>query len=387
MRAETRSALLRRVFLCSAPLLAWVACTVEPVSLTLPPDPPPKGSAAACTGAPATLARLSGIVPDVMLADEYSLYVIASPGADSSAAQSVWRVPKDGSSPQRLLTSEASITSFGAQSDFTGSQVTFWTSADPSEVDGAATGSVRSIGPVATDAPVVLASHRPSPGALYLLDDDIYWVEQAIDPSGQPVAAIVRMPQSGGPIAQVQALGAGHIPRRLRAYRESVSEPDGSFATIESLFWSTWNGEPGSENEAEIVDCRLPGPCAPRTRITGPDAGGAGALNLDLTSSLAICFSGPQGIMDVAVTPDGGLAAPQLVAPTDGFVDGIETDLRDVYFVDRASQRLQALTRSGDAEAPRTIVSAIAPGAAFRVDAACVYWIDASAGSILMVKK
>jgi hypothetical protein len=164
MRPEIRSPRLRGVLLCTALLLAWAGCGVEPVSLALPSDPTPNEPAAACTGAPAPLARLSGIVPDVMLTDGYSLFVIASPGADSSAGQSVWRVPKNGSSPQRLLTSETPITSFGAFSDFTGPQVTFWTSADPSGVDGAATGSVHSIGPVATDAPVVLASNRPDPG-------------------------------------------------------------------------------------------------------------------------------------------------------------------------------------------------------------------------------
>ena len=323
-----------------------------------------------------------------MLVDEFNLYVIASAGADGSAAQSVWRIPKDGPLPERLLTSETPITSFQGLTD-PGATTMFWTSAEPSDVDGGATGSVRSFGPGATGDPVVLASHRPSPGLLQLFGDDLYWVEQATDPSGQPVAAIVRMPLAGGPIVQVVALDAGHVPRQLGAYGYSTVEQDGSFAEVESLFWSTWTGQPGSEGATEIVDCRLPAPCGPQTRITGPDAGGAGAANLDEAYGISIVYSGPQGIMSVGVeTPDGGPTAPQLVAPTEGFVDRIQSDERDVYFVDRATRQLRGLRRFvRDAEAPRTLVSAIAPGTAFRVDAACVYWIDASADSILMVKK
>jgi hypothetical protein len=92
--------------------------------------------------------------------------------------------------------------------------------------------------------------------------------------------------------------------------------------------------------------------------------------------------------MDVGLASDGGFAAPQLVAPTDGFVDRLESDERDVYFVDRGTRRLQGVPQfARDAEAPRTVVSAIAPGTAFKVDGACVYWIDASTDSVLMVKK
>ena len=107
--------------------------------------------------------------------------------------------------------------------------------------------------------------------------------------------------------------------------------------------------------------------------------------------SVGVCYSGPQGIVSVALAFDREspkFEPPQLLAPTDGFVDRFESDDRDVYFVDRRTRRLQGVPQfAGDAEAPRTLASPVPPGTAFQVDDACVYWIDAPNDSIMMVKK
>jgi len=85
---------------------------------------------------------------------------------------------------------------------------------------------------------------------------------------------------------------------------------------------------------------------------------------------------------------DGGLGAPRTVVATSGFVDNLQDDDVDVYFVDRPSERLMAAPVSGpDGGAPRAVARSVDPSTSFHVDTACVYWVDARAGTIAMVAK
>ncbi len=343
------------------------------------------GSEGACTARPSALAHLAGIVPNVMAIDELNLYVVASGGTDGSTAQSLWRVPKDGSPPVRLVTSDTPIADFNLDDGYPRAGAVFWTTVGTSDADGGAMGSVRSRGLGATDKPVILASNRRAPGALLVLDTQVYWAEQDVDPSGQLAPAIVETSTTGGPVTLVQTLDADQVPHRFGAYDFGRSPTQDASAGL--LVWTTWNGQVGSESRAEVVECPLPAPFGPRTLITGPEAGGAAGVNLDPRIT-GVLYSGPRGIVAVSLIVDGGAAAPQSIAATAGFVDRIEGDDTDVYFVDRVSGRLVSVPRDlADAQVPRTIASSVDPAAAFRVDDACVYWIDARAETITMATK
>ncbi len=368
---------------CGVMLLAIAGCAPESVSLDLPPPPPLKGSQGACSAAPSALAHLSGIVADVMAADLLNLYVVASAGADGSATQGLWRVPKDGSTPQRLATSETPIEAIAVDSfSYPQTSAVYRTTAGAPGVDGGATGAVLSIGLAPTDEPVVIASDRRSPGALLRLDATLFWAEQDIEPSGQIIETIVETTTPGGPVTRVQTLDADQVPHRFAAYE--FSAPD---ASLNSLFWTTWNSRVGTESMAQIIECPVPAPFGPQTRITGPDAGGVAAMSLD-SRFTGVLYSGPQGIVEVDVTLDGGRDSPRPIANTGGFVDRIEDDDTDVYFVERSTGRLIGAPRFHfDAQAPRTIASSVDPATAFRVDDACVYWIDPRAETITMAAK
>ena len=377
--ASSRSACLRSGVAAAILELATAGCAPESVSLDLPP---PKGSVGACGEAPVPLAHLPAIALDALGIDEMNLYVIAASGGDASAAQSLWRVPKDGSSPQRLVTTEAPIAAFALAGGFGNATEIFWTT---SGADGGATGSVGSLRLGPTDAPVILASHRPAPGALVVVGPRVYWSEQDIDPSGQPVEAIVSMSTTGGAVTRVQTLDADRIPRRLTGYQLASA----SQASVASLFWTTWDSRVGTEGAAEVVACPVPTPFGPQTVIAGPDAGGVAAMHLSATP--AVLYSGPLGIAEVALQLDGGLDAPRSIADAGGFVARIEDDATAVYFVERATGRLVAAPRfaadAAVARSPRTIATSVDPAAAFQVDDACVYWIDPHAGAIMMATK
>jgi hypothetical protein len=379
---------------CVASFLAIAGCAPESVSLVLPPAPPLAGSAGACSARPSTLAHLAGIVPNVMAIDELNLYVVASSGADGvvassgadgSATQSLWRIPKDGSPPKRLVTSETPIADFRLDDGYPQAGAVFWTTVGTSDADGGAMGSVQTTGLGAADKPVILASNRRAPGALMVLDTRVYWAEQEVDLSGQLVEAIVETSTTGGPVTRVQTLDADQVPHRFAAYDFGRSPTQD--ASVGLLVWTTWNGQVGSESIAEVVECPLPAPFGPQTVITGADAGGAGGVNLD-SRVTGVLYSRPQGIAEVDVGLDGGQGSPRPIAATAGFVDRIEDDDTDVYFVERPTGRLIDAPRFHlDAQAPRTIASSVDPATAFRVDDACVYWIDARAETITMATK
>jgi hypothetical protein len=324
--------------------LGMVGCEPENVTIVLPPPPPAKGSVSACAATPAALAQLTRILPSAMGIDEFGLYVIAS-GADGSVAQDLWRVPKDGSAPQRIVRSATPIGDVALTGVDTVSAV-FWTTTEPTDADGGATGSVLSLALGATAEPVVIASNRRSPGALTVVDGRVYWAEQDVDPSGQLVEAIVESSTTGGAITRVQTLDEDQVPRRFSSYDYSSLD-----ASLGGLFWSTWNSQVGSESLTEIVECPIPGPFGPQTRIAGPDAGGVAAMQFD-GERLTVYYSGPQGIAEVAVAIDGGVGARSPVVDTGGFVDRIEYDDSDVYFVERATGRLIGAPRFHMGAAP-----------------------------------
>jgi hypothetical protein len=360
--------------------LAVVGCEPENVTLVLPPSPPTTGSVGACAATPSALAHLMRILPGAMGMDEFGLYVIAS-GADGSAAQDLWRVPKDGSAPQRIVSSATPIVSVALTGFETANEV-FWTTTESTDADGGAMGSVLSLTLGATAEPVVIASNRRSPGALTVVAGRVYWAEQDVDPSGQLVEAIMAISTTGGAVTRVQTLDEDQVPSRFSSYDDSDLD-----ASFEGLFWSTWNSEVGSEKRTEIVECPIPGAFGPQTRIAGPDAGGVAAMQFD-DERLTVFYSGPQGIAEVAVALDGGVGAPGPVVDTGGFVDRIEYDDTDVYFVERATGTLMGAPRFQiDAQAPRTLARSVDPATAFQVDDACAYWIDRPSETIMMVSK
>jgi hypothetical protein len=366
-----------------ASILAIAGCAPESVSLVLPPAPPPAGSQGACSARPSALAHLAGIVPDAMAIDELNLYVIASSGADGSTTQSIWRVPKDGSTPKRLVTSETPIAHFKLDDGYPQAGAVFWTTVGTSDADGGALGSVQSTGLGATDRPVILASNRRAPGALMVLDTQLYWAEQEVDPTGQLVEAIVETSTTGGPITRVQTLDADQVPQGFAAYDFGRFPTQDASAGL--LVWTTWNGQVGSESTAEVVECPLP--FGPQTLLTGPDAGGAAGVALDALMT-GVIYSGPRGITGVSLDFDGGPGASRSITDTAGFVDHIDDDDTDVFFVERTTGKLIGAPRfHSDAQAPRTIASSVDPATALRVDGACVYWIDARAETITMATK
>jgi hypothetical protein len=356
--------------------LAIAGCAPENVSL----DPPPReGLVGACGATPTALAALSGILPDRLGIDESNLYALTSTEVDSAVANSLWKIPKDGSAPQRLLTTTTPMESVVL---YGGPEVTevVWTEGSPAD-DGGATGSVWSFDLFASNGPRLLASGRRSPTSVVVIDPHVYWVEEAVDPSGPSVAAIMETSTTGGPVTRVETLEANQLPQTLLAFDMGYAPED----EVRALFWTMWNPKLGDERTAELVEYRVP--AGPETRITGPDAGGAAAIALDIYAP-GILYSGPSSISEVTVAADGGLGLPRRFVATGGFVDRIRTYDADVYFVDRATGSLMAAPRPGaDAQAPRTVARSVDPAAAFQVDSACAYWVDARVAAIKMVTK
>jgi hypothetical protein len=365
---------MRTSFLAAAVSLAVAGCRPEDVSV-VPPDPPPlPGSVAACRATPSPLTHLRGIVPQFLGADELNLYAVA--GQVGAAPWSLWQVPKDGSSPQRLATSETPIVSVDLIDNYPVAAAALWAT---SETRDGGTGAVWSQGLGARDKPVLLASGRHSPTALTANNGEVYWAEQEVDTFGKPIEAIVEIAAAGEPIQRVQTLDAGQIPHNMVAYYSGLQ--DGSI--VEGLIWTTFDPALGNESTAEIVESPLP--FGPLARIAGPRTGGAGALAPTVVLGADVLYSGPTAIVSIVLADDGRPRLTPLLR-TGGFVDRIRSDEVDVYFVDRATKRLVAATPPGTGaqSSPRTIVSSVDPAVGFVVDRACVYWVDADAETIAM---
>jgi hypothetical protein len=349
--------------------LAMLGCTPEDVVIEQPP--PYEGLYfASCVAEPGALAHVPGVLPGLLGIDDVNLYVVASAGADGSGAQSLWRVPKDNSPPRRLATSETPIRSI-AVLEF-GATTLYWATAG----DGGATGAVWSLGPEATDEPVVIASNRSAPIFVLPEPPNLYWFEQGEDSSAQSVEVLVEMSMTGGPITRIQTFDADDVPASI-----------GGYYAIHALFWTTGSDLPGNESTAKVVEFPLSGHPEPLIRISGPDAGGVGAIGLD-SRSYGLLYSAPNAIVEFPLALDGGVGAPQTLVKTDGFVDDIENDAKSVYFIDRSTGQLRAVPWPGaDATAPRTLATFLDPATELQLDDECVYWIDAPTATIMMVAK
>lgn len=336
-----------------------------------------------CKARPTALAHVSGILTSPMTMDELNLYVVSSEEIDGSPTQSIWRVPKDGSPPQRVVTSRTRIAGMCLRGHPQESTV-LWTTVGPSEADGGPVGSVKSIALGSNQPPVTIAANRHSPTDVTTDGDHVYWAEQEVASSGQTVEAIVEAPVTGGAVTRVQAFDAGEVPQDLlwTAYWSAALD-----ASVGVLFWSTWNFEHGSERSSEIAASQVSPSVGPRVVVVGPDGGGTAGTQRDFYSS-TIFYSGPRGITEYLFPVDGGPGASRTVVDTDGFVDRITDDFTYVYFVDRTTGRLMAASRSGpDTAVPRVVVDRVDPASAIQVDEACVYWIDPDTQSLVMVTK
>ena len=372
-----------------------LGCQPAPVDLGGPvipgPAPLPDGTSGACTGAPTTLAQVAHIQPRPLAIDDWNLYVVAASASDP-AKQELWRVPKTGGAPQRLASNQDPIVAI-VVGDETADQtsVVFWTTnaaaGDGGDAgDAGAAGAVWTVGPQATDAPVPLAPNRWAPGALLVLNERVYWAEEQVDSTGQTSGAIVWAPTSGGPVETLQITPVDQLPR---AFGEMASSGEASL-----LLWTTADPTLGNEAEAEVVGCAELLPFGRVTRFATAETGGAGALVPSWVDS--IVYSGPTGIDEIGYAADGGFSARTRVVATQGFVGAVEESDEGLYFVDPATRALTVVATDGSSVgAPRRLVAGVDPGLAFQVDwgvarggfPGCVYWIDASAQSVMMVKE
>jgi hypothetical protein len=292
--------------------------------------------------------------------DNANVYVIAFTSAGDPNDETLWRVPKTGGAPRALVTNQARIGGV----DTTGT--VFWTtgSGDDAGVDGAVW-KLDALG-----NPSLVASNRPAPGTLIVVDAHVYWAEHGVDAQGQLYGAAMWTGIDGGEVTMLQRTDGHQIPQTFDA-------------NPVTLFWTTADPTLGNEAAAQVVSAPLPLPYAPTTLITGADAGGAGAI--ELLDSGDLLYSGPTGITAYPPSP-----ASSLFVPTSGFVAIIEESGPDFYFVDPASgELLSASTPAGDSGTSpvRTVATNMDPASAFQVDTSCVYWVDADAEAVMMVHR
>jgi hypothetical protein len=368
-----------RAALARGALAAAIAgCSVEDISLQAPPSPPPKGSYGACGATTTALARLPGVLPWLKI-DEFDLYALSAQGADAAGAQTIWKVPKDGSPPVALATSATPITGIAFSSpDLETTTGVIFSTAGEADADGGATGAILSAGLDGTGAPRVLAAGREMPTAVVAVGTQAYWAEQGVDDLGNPVEVIMTMPTAGGPVTWLQKVGRDETPTAMGAIFSFEEDVDGSFGPSGALLWTTWDPRLGNEASAEIVICPFPTPFGPLDRLGGPDAGGAGAIALDPFGQLD--FSAGDVIAAVWQASDGGWAT-RPIATTPGFVGAMRDDGHDVYFVDPGTTTLVAVPRIlQDAQAPQVVAHGLEPSTPFVVDAVCAYWVDTGMG-------
>ena len=144
-----------------------------------------------------------------------------------------------------------------------------------------------------------------------------------------------------------------------------------------SLFWTTADPASGNEAQAQVAAASLPLPFSPLKQLTGPDGGGAGGIE---SSAEGFFYSTAAGIAEI----DGSGKAVEVI-PTGGFVQTIEEDGVNVYFVDPATKDLMLAPEEADGGMPRALTTGVDPGAALQADGTCVYWIDTAAQAVMMV--
>ncbi len=349
---------------------AAVGCVLD-VGL---PDGPTFVLHADCGAKPTALAHIAGLDDSTMVLDLEDLYVIASESGDATK-QEIWQVPLRGGPPTRLASDLPPI----AGMSLGGGSVVVTTNLAAG--DAGATGDVLAVPNGRAGTTVRLATSRPAPGAVIAGDHVVYWAEQGLD-HGQPFSAIMTLTLSGdGGVTTLQRMDAGEVPRQFRSLALG-DDADGSGS--EWLYWTTGDPAHPVSAKGEIHGCALPTPLSPVIRVDDPDGGGAGSI--EAIGDNRLVYAGPRGITAVTVEPDGSIATARDSIPTGGFVGRIASNYGPVYFVDPSSGALtMQVTRDASPATARRLATGVDPATALKVDDACVYWIDARAGNVMMV--
>ena len=108
-----------------------------------------------------------------------------------------------------------------------------------------------------------------------------------------------------------------------------------------------------------------------------------GAAGLERTDE-GFLYAGPDTLIRVVFDANGVKTVLQSI-PTGGFVEDIEEDLAHVYFVAPDGTLRQARIDT-DAEGSVPLAHGVDPTSALQADGTCVYWIDAAAQAIMMVR-
>jgi hypothetical protein len=322
--------------------------------------PPP---AYPCPPKPSTLAWVSGLKSKLLALDADNVYVVASQAGDDRH-EVVVQVPKAAAGYRVVADAQDPVADLDTAWDAESAKV-FWTtqSAAPGgsgavwkfeEADGGAT---------------ILTSQRTAPGALIPWQDRVYWAEQQTDSSGTTVGAIVWTAASGAePVSLLLTTDAGHTPRQF-----DVGGPSN-----QTLFWTTADVAATDNASAEVLAAPLE-PTSPCTTDTIPSpAYGAGAIETACDGSLYL--SGRDGIYRYDAT---GL---ERVVSTSGFVQRIEDGSDCLLYVDPAARVLRAAPIDPAGGSPWDLASDVDPASAFDTDGQCVYWVDAAAQAVKMVR-
>jgi hypothetical protein len=308
-----------------------------------------------------------------------NVYVTAVEAGDATKRE-LWRLP--GKEPPMLVTSD-----LPPIADMALYAPLMLVTTNPGDSNA---GEVLAIPLDGSGPPRHLASNRRAPGAVVGVDRSVFWGEEGIDSSGQPFGAIMTAPLfDDGGATTFRAMDADEVPRQLRWIEWGPGPSDLLGPVVEWLYWTTGDPLHPAPGRGEVHGCALPPLASPVVRADEPDGGGAGSIDQDPFNTpdgdleTRLLYAGPQGITAVTVEPDGSIAARDFI-PTGGFVGQIASGSPDtVYFVDPSSGALMAHVFQ-DAGSTRRLATGLDPGTPLTTDDACVYWIDARAGNVMM---
>jgi hypothetical protein len=340
----------------AALLVTGVACDEGDVDLggPLPTPARPARVSASCTWTPVVLTHIDGISRGTLGIDWANLYVVAYADTNPSD-ETLWRVPLTGDAPQVVAEHQDHIG---------GIAFDYGASSSPSPVLWS-TGSAGGAGAIWKSDPAsgttAIATNRTAPGVLIVLGPRVYWAESAGGGAGE--GSIEFAPVAGGDVSMLQQMPGDRIP--------SAFGSDGAF-----LYWTT--EDPGVDNATttQLVGVPIPLPFgAPRTIAQGVAA-------FKVTTE-GLVYSGADAVTREVVYDSGETPTVQTV-PTSGFVQAIAADDASVYFVDPATREL--LQAPVDGGRIQTLTGGVDPASRLQADGKCVYWIDAGAQAIMMVR-
>jgi hypothetical protein len=342
----------------AALLVTDVACDEGAVDLGSPGPAvvPPLQVTGACTPTPVVLAHIAGVASRPLAIDWANLYVVASVAGDPTD-QTLWRVPLSGQAPQVVADRQDHVGGIAIDPSATVSPAPILWS----------TGSTGPGGTIwrndAASGTAAIATNRTAPGALIVLGERVYWAEgQSGGPSG---GSIEWAPVTGGDASVLQQLTGDDIPRTF----------DGDEG---ALAWTTEDPALGNAATAQVVSVPLPLPFGVSHRIA------QGAAGIALTYE-GLVYSGPTSLTLAVVYADGTQHTLQTI-PVQGWVQTIAANDGDVYYVDPTTHALMKTSVDDDAGTTRRLAEGIDPDSAMRADGTCVYWIDASAQAVMMVR-